>query len=87
MHGILLLKLPIRSAAKIFLNKSEKTLLIYNLLGQEVYRFEIAGQTAGDHQFIWNGKNQRGNPLSSGLYIYRFSAGDFVQTRKMLLLK
>ncbi|MCH8928747.1 MAG: T9SS type A sorting domain-containing protein [Candidatus Marinimicrobia bacterium] len=67
--------------------QSDVKLLIYNLLGQEVFRFEIAGQKIGEYEVVWNGKNQRGNPLSSGLYIYKFSAGDFVQTKKMLLLK
>lgn len=67
--------------------QSDVKLLIYNLLGQEVFRFEVAGQKIGEYEVVWNGRNQRGNPLSSGLYIYRFSAGEFVQTRKMLLLK
>ena len=67
--------------------QSDVKLLIYNLLGQEVFRFDIAGQKAGEHQIVWNGKNSRGNELASGLYIYKFSAGDFVQTKKMLLLK
>ena len=67
--------------------QSDVKLLIYNLLGQEVYRFELPGQSAGEHQLTWNGRNSRGNELSSGLYIYKFSAGDFVQTKKMVLLK
>jgi len=67
--------------------QSDVKLLIYNLLGQEVYRFELSGQAAGEHQFTWNGRNQRGNQLSSGIYIYKYSAGDFRRTKKMLLLK
>ena len=67
--------------------QSDVKLLIYNLLGQEVFRFELTGQNAGEHQLTWNGKNGRGNVLSSGLYIYKFTAGDFSRTKKMLLLK
>jgi len=67
--------------------KSDVKLLIYNLLGQEVFKYELRGQDAGKHQLIWNGKNKRGDELSSGLYIYKFLAGDFSQTKKMLLLK
>ena len=58
-----------------------------NILGQEVFRFEVRGQKIGKYQISWNGKNERGNQLSSGLYIYRFFAGNSVQTKKMILLK
>jgi len=56
-------------------------------LGQEVFRLEVRGQKLGKYQISWNGKNKRGNELSSGLYIYRFYAGNIVQTKKMILLK
>ncbi len=67
--------------------QSDVKLLIYNLLGQEVFRFEVRDQKLGKYQIRWNGKNERGNDLSSGLYIYRFFAGNSVQTKKMILLK
>ena len=61
---------------------SNVRLVIYNLMGQEVRRWEIQGQTAGYHKVIWNASN-----LPSGIYFYRLQAGDFVKTRKMVLLK
>ncbi|MCG3118726.1 MAG: hypothetical protein ALAOOOJD_00982 [bacterium] len=63
------------------------TLSIYNSLGQEVRRL-INGQTpAGYHTIVWNGKDQQGRVLPSGLYHYRLQAGDYVATKKMILAK
>jgi len=42
---------------------------------------------AGYHTALWNATNDNGNPVSAGMYIYTIQAGDFVQTRKMILLK
>ena len=42
---------------------------------------------AGHHTVTWDGRTDDGNPLSTGLYLYRLTTGDFTQTRKMLLLK
>ena len=57
-------------------------LSIYSLLGEELVRLEENDQPAGNHLFIWDASN-----FASGIYFYRLQAGDFVQTRKMLLLK
>jgi len=61
---------------------SEVSLIIYNIVGQEVARLIDGVQQAGNHNIKWDASN-----VSSGVYIYRFRAGDFVQTRKMVLLK
>ena len=66
---------------------SDVKLLIYNLLGQEVFRLEQFAQQAGEHLVRWNGRNMQGSELSSGIYFYRLQAGDFIQTKKMVLLK
>ena len=57
-------------------------LVIYNLLGEEVFRFVNGIQSAGEYNISWNASN-----FASGIYFYRLQAGDFVQIRKMLLLK
>ena len=57
-------------------------LTIYNLRGYEVLRLLDRAQPAGYHQITWNAAN-----MASGIYFYRIQAGDFVQTRKMFLLK
>lgn len=67
--------------------QSDVKLVIYNLLGQKV-RTLINGQVeAGYHTAVWDGRNDKGMQAASGVYIYRFEAGDYVKTMKMMLLK
>ncbi|KUG26896.1 hypothetical protein ASZ90_003258 [hydrocarbon metagenome] len=42
---------------------------------------------AGRHNVNWNGENNYGSKVSSGTYIYRITAGEYVQAKKMILLK
>ena len=67
--------------------RSDVTLRIYNLMGQEVLRITHDDMRAGFHEERWHGRNQSGRKVASGIYIYRLTAGEFVQTKKMLLLK
>ncbi len=63
------------------------TIIVYDILGREVNELTDDLYNAGDHQILWDGTNQYGQTVASGLYIYRIKAGDFVQSKKMLLLK
>ena len=63
------------------------TIKIYNALGQLVRTLVDAKMTSGDHFAIWDGKNDMGTQMSSGVYFYQMRSNDFVQTRKMLFLK
>jgi hypothetical protein len=63
------------------------TLGIYNVLGQLVRTLVNEPQEAGRYEVIWNGKDENANEVASGIYFYRLKAGDFVEARKMLLLK
>ncbi len=66
---------------------SDVTIRIYDMLGQEV-RTLFAGQVnAGRYVTEWNGINNSGIKMSSGTYIYKMTAGDFVDTKEMVLLK
>ena len=67
--------------------QSDATLIIYNLMGQEIMRWDENDISAGYYSKTWNGTNKFGVPVVSGVYLYRFVAGDFVVTRKMVLLK
>ena len=60
---------------------------IFNVLGQSVRTLVDNEQTAGSYQAIWDGTDNTGRALGSGVYLYRITAGSFSQTRKMLLLK
>ncbi|TFB08495.1 T9SS type A sorting domain-containing protein [Candidatus Marinimicrobia bacterium MT.SAG.3] len=66
---------------------STVSLVIYNLMGQKIMRWDENNVTPGYYEKIWNGKTDAGIPVSSGIYVYRINAGDFVETRKMVLLK
>ncbi len=63
------------------------TLSVYNSLGQEVRRLVNGQKPAGYHNIVWNGRDQQGKSVPSGIYHYRIQAGDFVATKKMVLAK
>jgi len=63
------------------------SLKIYNLLGQCLRILVNESQTAGKHSAIWDGKDEKGREVASGIYFYRLEAGDFRLTRRMVLLK
>lgn len=63
------------------------TLKIYNTLGQEVRTLVNADEPAGMKFVLWDGRDNAGHSVSSGIYIYRLQAGKFIQSRKMLMLK
>ncbi len=67
---------------------SAVSLVIYNMLGQPI-RTLISGQQqeANYYSVTWDGTNDLGQAVSSGMYIYRLQAGDFVATKKMMFLK
>ena len=67
---------------------SKVTLRIYNIRGEEVWHMKQKGlQPAGVHTLMWNGQDQDGAPLSSGIYFYRLETDHFVQVKKMTMLK
>lgn len=63
------------------------TLTVFNLLGQEVCRLVDAELPAGRHKASWNGTNSDGHPAATGLYLYRLTTSEAMETRKMMLLK
>ena len=71
---------------------AEVTLTIYDMNGQLVRRLAMGHQAAGMYQSrsraaYWDGRNQLGEPVASGLYFYTLTAGEFTATRRMLILK
>lgn len=62
-------------------------LKIYNLLGEEIRTLVNGAQTAGLHTAQWDGRNNAGQLVSSGVYVYRLFAGDQVLSRKMMFLR
>ena len=73
-------------------DESDVTIQIYNPTGQLVRRLSPGTLPAGDYAsqaqaVYWDGRNQTGEPVSSGVYLYTIQAGDFSATRKMLIQK
>ena len=60
---------------------------IYDMLGNVVNNLVNRNQRMGYKSVQWNATNDQGQPVSTGLYFYTIQAGDFIQTKKMLLLK
>jgi len=62
-------------------------IIIYDMLGRAVITLVNTTQNAGFKSVIWNATNDYGKPVSAGVYLYQIHAGEFVQTKKMVLLK
>jgi len=60
---------------------------IFDMVGRVVRTLVNSSQTAGFKSVQWNATNNRNEPVSAGLYLYTIQAGEFRQTRKMVLLK
>lgn len=66
---------------------SRVTLSIYNLLGQRVATLIDAHQPAGRHSVRWDGKDDLGQNVASGIFFYRLETSGLVKTRRMVLLR
>jgi len=62
-------------------------LVILNSLGQKVRTLINGNVAAGYHNVNWDGRDSFGNPVSNGIYLYHFEAGNFIETRKMVFMK
>ncbi|MFC1527188.1 right-handed parallel beta-helix repeat-containing protein [Candidatus Neomarinimicrobiota bacterium] len=60
---------------------------IYDMLGRNVHELISKKLPSGKYSVQWNGKDINGNPVSTGIYLYQLKAGNFVQTKKMVLMK
>jgi hypothetical protein len=63
------------------------TLTVYDAAGRLVRVLVDEGRSAGRYEAVWNGRNNRGETVASGVYFYRLIAGSFVDSKKMILLK
>jgi hypothetical protein len=62
-------------------------LSIYNALGQEVRRLVDYTQPAAYHQVVWDGRDNAGNPLPSGVFFYRLETSKFTSIKKMVMMR
>ncbi|TET45302.1 T9SS type A sorting domain-containing protein [candidate division TA06 bacterium] len=68
-------------------NESEVSLKVYDVTGSVVKTLVNESVPAGYHSAVWNGTNDAGNKVASGVYFYRLTAGDFNQSRKLVVLR
>ncbi len=71
---------------------SQVTITVYNQLGEEVRKLDVGYKVAGPHHnhqdaAYWDGRNNWGEPIASGVYFYRIQTDDHTETRKMVILK
>jgi hypothetical protein len=78
---------PITSLRYDLPEQAQVTLTVYDLMGREVTQLVNTTQEAGYRSVQWDATNSFGKPVSAGVYLYQIRAGEFVQTRKMVLLK
>jgi hypothetical protein len=67
--------------------RADVQLDIYNILGRKVETLVDREMAAGDYTVQWDGTNQSGQSVATGIYLYRLTTGDHTASRKMLLLK
>jgi hypothetical protein len=62
-------------------------LTVHNLIGQQIRSLLNGRQAPGSYSVQWDGKNEKGEDVAAGIYLYRLESGEKVQTRKMVLMK
>jgi hypothetical protein len=68
-------------------NAENSEIIIYNIKGQQVCTLVNEVFPAGRHSVLWDGKDNHGKHVSSGIYFYKLKAGNFVDVKKAILLK
>jgi len=78
---------PTTSLAYVLPKDELVNITIYDMMGRKIKTIVNDSQTAGYNSVQWNATNDRNEPVSAGLYLYKIQAGEFEQTKKMVLLK
>ena len=78
---------PVTTISYRLLDADHISIDIYDMIGNKVRTVVNQTQDAGIKSYQWNATNDLGQPVSAGMYLYTIKAGDFRQTKKMVLLK
>ncbi len=78
---------PETSISFNMIKKGSVSLEIYNLKGQKIRTLINTDMVKGQHQIVWNGKNDYGMDSGSGVYLYKMTSGSYSQTKKMILMR
>ena len=68
-------------------NTGQVEIVIYDMMGRQIKQLISGHQDAGRKSVVWDSTNDYGKPVSAGVYLYKIQAGNFVQAKKMVLLK
>ncbi len=68
-------------------NEGYVSITIYDVLGKEINQLISQVKPQGSHSIEWNGTDNFRNPVSAGIYLYQMQTGDFIQTKKMVLMR
>jgi len=79
--------LPASTGEESLKRGSHVELIIYNLQGQVVRRLFSGTQPPGAHSISWDGRDDAGNKVPTGVYQYRLRAGTLVENRRLVLMK
>ena len=78
---------PVTSLSYDLPEDSFVSITIYDMLGNEINQLVNKVQNSGYKSIQWNATNNQGQPVSAGVYLYTIEAGEYTQTKKMILLK
>ena len=81
---------PFNPITKISFNLKEASkvkLEVFNIKGQKIKTLRVANLDSGNHSVTWSGKDDTGNSVSSGIYMYKLTTNQGTQTKRMILLK
>ena len=77
-----------RTTITFHLPKSVQTIIsIYNMMGKKIRTLLDRKMTAGSHSIVWNGKDNQGHLVGSGVYLLHMKAGDYSDTKQLLLIQ
>jgi hypothetical protein len=77
----------LKAQGSILKGPNHTTLIIYNLLGQKVKTLLDEEKIRGDYKMIWDGRDDQGKEVTSGIYFYQLKVGEFKDCKKLLLIK
>ena len=78
---------PVNSSQFMVHRPLPTTLNIYNILGQKVRTLVDEAKLPGEYEVRWYGKDHKGNFVASGVYFYQLKAGDFHESKKLILIR
>ena len=81
---------PFNPSTSLNFNVNKKEMVkitIYDLLGNRIKSLVNDHYSMGSHSISWHARNDKGQPVSAGVYLYKVQAGEFQSTKKMILLK